>query len=76
MITKNTITPWHQPQLQSFRSGYLENILGVENFIRAEGKSDQNVRKKMHSLNDFEPQPKTTIKKSIEFERFKTLVLK
>lgn len=73
MITKNTITPWYQPQLQSFRINYLDNLLELDRFDKDKEQTELSLPKKYHSLNTLEPKPKISLRNVIGFERFRTM---
>lgn len=73
MITKNTITPWYQPQLQSFRINYFENLLEFDHLNKDKEGIEINLPKKHRSLNTLEPKPKTSIRNVLGFQKYRTL---
>ena len=68
MNTKNSITPWYQPQLRSYRIQYSDNTLSFYNHV----KTEEINRKKAHSLHSLDNIKKDNFK-AIELNSFKTI---
>lgn len=62
MNTKNSITPWYQPQLRSYRIQYIDNTLSFYN----NSQPEELTRKKAHSLQTLD---------YIKQDNFKTIEL-